>query len=104
MQAVTTIVCQPISSWNEKEPEITLHGIVSCLKSLPVEQSLWERSTGSIWEGKVKNTKDWTHLLKCRHVSELVYPQLCFKSKERNKYFYSMTHLTLKQNPAHKVQ
>lgn len=40
VQAVTTIACQPISFWNEKEPEITLHGIVSCLKLLPLEQGL----------------------------------------------------------------
>lgn len=83
MQAVTTIFCQAISFWNAGEPEITLHGIVSCLKLLPIEQGLWEWSTASTWERKVKNINDLTHLLKWTLLSELAYPQVFFKSKER---------------------
>lgn len=75
MQAVTTIFCQPISFWNEEEPEIALHGIVSCLKLLPTEQGLWEGSAISTWEANVKNINDLIHLLKWNLVSELVYPK-----------------------------
>lgn len=75
MQAVTTIFCQPISFWNEEEPEIALHGIVSRLKLLPIEQGLWEWSTASTWEANVKNINNLPHLLKWRFVTELVYIQ-----------------------------
>lgn len=51
MQAVTAIVCQPISSRNEKEPKIILYGTVICLKLLPVEQGPWEWSTARTEEG-----------------------------------------------------